>query len=524
MTGEKLRQFVCKFLQRFAEWPAFLAFLLGTGTAWVLKETLHPILFGARPFADNFWLLKGASFCLYLVIFSLGYQGLFTVYQKFRAKRDPEKKINTRLDFSPSKRLAIALGIVILGLVVILFVNQILPAIHIENWTFSNPKIIPTMDPVGSDFRTGLYQPPHLLLAGEKIYYFNEDGSNLTQYPPLVNLFYLPFQLLNENQAYLLHVILLFFANLACLAITAFMVRDFILPHTGLDGNINHLIASTLFLALAVFTITSYPFIFSIERGNYDIIALLFALLAINCLLRKPDSLWVQVILLSIAVHLKIYPAALFVILLIKHGKKVILPALLVNIAFLLVLGPQNAATFLQIIRHNVASGFSWIGNHSGFSFATCLSWIYPSAATRVDLLRNLLTVIPILLWCCAIFTVFKHKPTHQNLILLLMATLPLMDVVPPISHDYKSVILNPALFVLLALLLVKIFNHSSFWDYFQLALALGIMLILSRSFALNPESFDLINNKFMTILLLESLLLFNLVIPEKETAKFLQN
>ena len=107
-----------------------------------------------------------------------------------------------------------------------------------------------------------------------------------------------------------------------------------------------------------MFTFTSYPFLFSIERGNYDIIALLFTLVSIDLLIRTQKTLWLQVILLSIAIHLKIYPAALLILLFFKHGKKIFLPVLVVNGAFLFILGPQNAITFLQIVMNSIEKGF----------------------------------------------------------------------------------------------------------------------------------------------------------------------
>ncbi len=511
---------VHQITSRLVKWPFFLAILLGFASAWIFKESITGLVFPIAVYAESSLFIRSAAFLLGCICFFSVYLACFVFIPKLIRRFPKSKPLNTIIELPVSTRLNVFLAILALGLMVIFFVNNVYPHIDTTTWTYANPKIIPTMDPVGNDFRVGLYQPPQLLLSGEKIYVYKEGFASPTQYPPLLNFLYLPFQLFSEDQAYLLHIIFLFCINLICLGMATKMVRDIILPLAGFDQQTNTLIGFFLFIGIAFFTITGYPFLFSIERGNYDIVALFFAMLAINSLLRKPNQLWIQVILLSIAVHLKIYPAALFIILLTKHGKKLILPALIVNLAFLLVLGPQNAITFMKILGINGSMGFTWVGNHSGFSFATYLSWVYSAIAGNIVIFRNLFTVIPVILWSCSIFRVIKQKLSELNILVMLMVSLPLMDVLPPISHDYKSVILGPTLIILIAILLVKVIRHSNFWEFFQLILVMVIMLFLGRSFALNQESLILINNKYILILGLALLTLINSVIPANDHTK----
>ena len=504
-----LQQYWQKLVRRLTDDRTFFTLLLAAGCAWVLKEPLTPLLFNLQTDAQGNILSKLAVFLFTFLVCTLVIAALKWSNKKLSGLLPQSKPLNTTLDISSDKRLSVFLIILGAGLAVILLVNQVLPHIDTVNWTYINPKIIPTMDPVGNDFRTGLYRPPHLLLQGEQIYYLNEDGSNLTQYPPLLNLLFMPYQLFSENTACLIHMIVLFFANIACLALAARWAKDFILPHIDFEPQTRMLIAWLLFIFMSVYTLTGYPFLFSIERGNYDILALLFAMLAINSLLYKPDRIWLQVILLSIAVHLKIYPIALFVPLLFKHGKKLILPALGVNVAFLLVLGPANALTFLQIIRQNVSTGFTWVGNHSGFSFATYVSWGYQSVSGNVDWLRTFFTVLPAVMWAASAFWAFKKLPSEPvNYLFLFMATAPLMDVIPPISHDYKSVILGPAILLLLCFLAVKILRESDFWDFILLLLVTLFLLVLGRSFALNSDQALLLNHKYPVIMALFAIML----------------
>jgi len=56
----------------------------------------------------------------------------------------------------------------------------------------------------------------------------------------------------------------------------------------------------------------SYPFIFSIERGNCDAYPQLFSVIALWLMVKRPRWLWLPVILITMAVHIKIYPAILY--------------------------------------------------------------------------------------------------------------------------------------------------------------------------------------------------------------------
>lgn len=511
MKGKGIRIILHRFVSSLMDWTNFLAIVLGFSIAWNSKETLFTLVFPASSTEISTSVVIGLTFLAGL-FFSAILAGIFYLLRKIVDRIPKSKPLNTRIDIKPETRLNIALGIISVGLIVALFVNNVLPSIDTTQWTIIPPKTIPPLNPVGNDFRTGLYRPPQALFFQGAEYTQQEDGTFLTQYPPLVNLLYLPFQFLSENQAYLVQVFLLFCANLACLGMAALWVRDFILPHAGLDKRANTLLAWFLFLTGAALSFTSYPFLFTIERGNYDLMAMFFAMLAINNLLRKPNQVWVQVILLSIAAHLKIYPAALFIILLAKHGRKMILPALAVNVAFLFSLGPKNAMMFIQIILHSVSTGFPWVGNHSGFSFGTYLSWVFQSAEDDLAFLRTLFATLPIVVWIISAFALLKQKLGESSIVLLVMASIPLMDVLPPISHDYKSVILYPALIMISALLLVKIMQTPGFGDYIQFVLIMGLFLIIGRSFALNAEELILINNKYIVILTFAVLMLFNLI------------
>ncbi len=79
--------------------------------------------------------------------------------------------------------------------------------------------------------------------------------------------------------------------------------------------------------------LTSAGFIYEIERGNIDLYALFFALLAVWLMLRLPRSPWWPAIALAISINLKLYPGVLLVLLLWRYRWRAIVPALVTNAA-----------------------------------------------------------------------------------------------------------------------------------------------------------------------------------------------
>ena len=205
--------------------------------------------------------------------------------------------------------------------------------------------------------------------------------------------------------AYLIHVILLIFANLACLWMSVEMVKRFILDKIGLTSLTARLISLFLFALSATYIFTSYFFALSMERGNTDIFAMFFALLAMWCLIKKPENVWLQVILLSIGVHFKIYPAVLFALLLFKHGKKLIIPAVVVNLGFLFCLGPKMALAFINSSSSDgagvgIGNGWSNVINHASYSFTMRID---PSTGKYLSgtffLIWGITILVPLLIW-----------------------------------------------------------------------------------------------------------------------------
>jgi hypothetical protein len=473
--------------------------LLGGIVAFLLKEFLTPFLLAGKSYSTRSTFIKIGLFTTYLIIIS----SVFFVVLIFFRKKTMNLRIFPVVNVSKNQRIYTVLVLIGLGFTLIFFFNNIFPMIDTDSWQLKSFRSFYLMDPVGLDFRTGIYRPPKMVLNNENIYIAQHSN-----YPPFTILFFMPLQLMGENEAYLFIVPLLLVSNILSLALAAILIADVLFARLPVEKSVGPIMAIFLLLAVLWYTISSYSFLFSIERGNYDSIAFLFAVLAIYLLIKKPESLWLQVILLSIATHLKLYPAVLFLILFLKHGKRIIIPAIVVNILMLLALGYENALLFINVMVGYTLAPVTWVGNHSSFSYADFLYQFYPAIKINLQELRIILTIIPIIIWICSSYFVIKYIKSDFRYIYLLMVSVPLMCTIPTVSHDYKLIILSTSIFIMFSILIYQIVLYSKFWDYILVMVLLGFSYFIGRTFLLFPKSLHLLSNKYPIIIGLTLLML----------------
>ncbi len=307
-------------------------------------------------------------------------------------------------------------------------------------------------------------------------------------------------------------VLLIFTSTVLSIILSALIIKEVFAISNKTNRLVTTLLLLIIGLAVTFYSLSNYGFLFSIERGNYDSVAILFGTAGIYAAVKKPNAIWLQVLLVSIAAHLKIYPAALFVVLLAQHGRKVVLPAAVINSLMFLSLGPANMLEFFKALPPYMLVPASWVGNHSAHSFADYLNTINPLPAGAYIPLLILLTVIPIILWAAGCYLVIKSLRKETWPVFLLMISIPLMCLVPSTSHDYKLVILSPALMILLTLLVMKISQKSRARDYLQLAVLLVLCLLIGRSYTLIPEALQVIANKYLLVTALLVMMLVNIL------------
>ena len=143
-----------------------------------------------------------------------------------------------------------------------------------------------------------------------------------------------------------------------------------------------------------------------------------------------------------------------------------------------------------------------WWGNHSAAAMANVLrqvtgwapSWVY------VPLL-----LVPLALWAFTLVVVVRRGWSDRRAVLAAAACVPLMGVVPAISHDYKLVLCVFPLAVLAAVIATISRRNPLVWSLLFGVLALAMML-LSRSSLVTAPSLQ--NSKYALIVLLQVLLL----------------
>lgn len=425
--------------------------------------------------------------------------------------------VDTRLRFiaqMPAKeRVTAAILITTLGLGSIFFTNNILPRIDAAASGLKTPTLFhESIYGIGADCKVGIYRQSYMALHHSDLYVEHTKMSDYSNYPPFTHLFFMPLQLLSEENAYRLVVVLLFLTNILVLTMITFILRKVLLPwKTGIASNFQaygtFLFAGVLFLIL-----TGYPFLFSIERGNYDILAFFFSVLCLYLVVTKPQAMWWQVIALSIATNLKVYPAALFFILLVVHGKKMLLPTLIVNATLLLSLGYTNELKFFEVLFTYSLAPDSWAGNHSGFSFADHLIRLNPGLTRIRSGLEWLFTLLPLIVWVISSLYIIKRYKEETQSILLFMVCIPLMLLFPSTSHDYALVILGAAILIHFTLLFILIYHSRGVWGFVQLLFMLVLLAFIDRSTYLFPPFLQTVSNKYPWVFLL-SLLMLGIVI-----------
>jgi len=392
----------------------------------------------------------------------------------------------------------------------IYLINNVLPLINLTWKEFAFPDLFPIYEPIGMDFRKGLYLPAQRLLSGSPLYPLDRANSpNL--YPPMVVLLGLPYTALPEEQAYVAHVSLLFIFNLACLALAALLVRRRRDASAIAGSGPTENMAFTVLILVALSLVSSYPFFFSIERGNIDVFAMVLSLACFVVLLRSPSRIWWQVILLSLAIHIKVYPVFLLTVLFLVHGFRLAWPMLVVNAALLLCLGPVNTMGFIESILR-LYHPVLWVGNHSGHAFGALTAGSLHATKTAMRLLQAAFAALPLLVWFFGILAA-KRLPTREGTVVAgVMITTPLMAVIPSLAHDYQLVIIYSAIFLLIAQICIRMVAHQRPSDYVQLLLVSVATLFIGRSYMLMSSMSPLLRNKYPWLLLLEAVMLVHIL------------
>ena len=348
-------------------------------------------------------------------------------------------------------------------------------------------KFLPLQLPTGSDFLNGVYLPARAF------------SSSASAYPPFTLIIGKPFTLLGFSSAYLVQVGVLVALGIASAALSAVLAMKVV--HGPDSDDSPRISRAQVAILMCAWLLSSYGFVFEVERGNIDLYALFFSLLAVWALTRKHDNVWLPAVLLAVAINIKLYPAILVVLLFWRYRWRAVVPVLVSNAVLLLVAGPTNAWSFFKNLTAlgGAPSLWAWVGNHSAASFTQGLALRFPGMpVTAVGLIALL---VPLCLWAVTMFVLFRRKFSASGAVLAAAASVPVMGALPSVSHDYKLVLLVfPMTLIVVAVLAMRRMAFSRWVALLGLA---GIELVmLDRSPLVSAPAF--LANKYPLLVLVQ--------------------
>ena len=191
--------------------------------------------------------------------------------------------------------------------------------------------LLPRARPLGVDFRDGLYDPARA---------FSTVHSG---WPPLTLLLGRPFTLVSLSTGYDIQVCILVALALVAVVLSARLAVK-AAAGTDLPGQRRKVDAPLVGLVMGLWLLTSYGFMYEIDRGNIDLYALVFSLLAVWLTIRSSRSAWLPAAVLALAIGLKLYPAILLVMLFWRYRWRALAPVVVTTAVALLDRRPGGPA------------------------------------------------------------------------------------------------------------------------------------------------------------------------------------
>jgi hypothetical protein len=298
------------------------------------------------------------------------------------------------------------------------------------------PHYVPAAEHIGIDLKQTLSFSEYWV-AADRMRYVRSNN-----YPPLASLLFTPLLGLKFPLAYKI----LTLSSVLSFAFITWLLPKWLKPETK---------PSSLPAVFCVTGLVSYGFQFELERGQFDVIAILPAFVAIWIFHRHNANRWIAYLLLSLSVQLKLYPL-IFCVMLIddwrdwRNNARRLLLFTLGNLLFLFAFGAGVFTDFLNATTAHILDPYIWIGNHSirsavtlGLRFADRHGWIWLDPYSGIIQILLLACVLGCIL--LIVLQAYRKRSTGLNPYLLLACTLGALLILP-YSHDYRlSILAAPA-------------------------------------------------------------------------------
>jgi hypothetical protein len=293
-------------------------------------------------------------------------------------------------------------------------------------------KYVPPRDPIGLDLLQTLG------FSRAWVTFHGTPYISTNTYPPVTALLYAPLLGADFSTLYKVFTVV----NLACYgALTCILPRRMM--------NVQGFPAT--FVLIIVTGLVSYGLQFELERGQFNVIAMLLAFTAILIYHQHPRWRVVAYALFVLSVQLKLYPY-IFIVMLVHdwHNwrSNVRRFALLTaaNVAGFFILGTRIFADWVNAVREHSADPTVWAGNHSIQAFVTLAlqylprhggAWLEPYAG----LLQFGLLLVVLACLLAVVAAASRGNKPGVNAHLLLACALAAL-VLPAVSNDYTLAVL----------------------------------------------------------------------------------
>lgn len=303
--------------------------------------------------------------------------------------------------------------------------------IFFSSQTMQFPDYIPVMKIIGGDLDQILGYSKPWAYFGDTPYV----GEN--PYPPFVAMFFAPFLFIPFSWAYRIIVLL---------SLLSFFLGVFFLTSQFKE---NSNFASVLFFI--IFSgLFSYGLQFELERGQFNLIAMVFCFAAVWIHQFHYKFRYLAYILFAISVQLKLYPL-IFIVMFVsdwKDWKTSIKKLSLISgiiFASFFILGPKIFIDFLTAIRRFTVSP-SVMVNHSIRAFVHMLVDISNEIGRmwvgKYSMYIQLILLIVVLLCVFLVILQANLKNSGNINAQLFLACALGASLIPSVSHDYKLPIL----------------------------------------------------------------------------------
>ena len=175
----------------------------------------------------------------------------------------------------------------------------------------------------------------------------------------------------------------------------------------------------------------------------------------------------------------------------------------MVNAVLLFCLGPGPALHFVETLSGVAASPGVWVANHSAASFGQMLNG-FLGERWGLEIPGAALVILPLAIWLASAVVLFRRGYSASGATWLFALSVPLMNLIPSTSHDYKLVLLSAPFAMLLTFLLEEYVTSGRRVTLAQIVCACGLLILVSVSYTVVPP---VLGNKYPFILALQLLL-----------------